>query len=80
MSAVLCPSCLQKGMTWYRDDDDISHPTHWQCGICGFTADEDERNEKKCAACSLQGAVYLFGNRGNYWWCTACSHREVATR
>jgi len=51
MSLHICPKCSNKSFLWgMADEFDII--TRWHCYGCGYTALENEQDERICAVCN----------------------------
>ena len=71
MSLHLCPKCSDKSFLWTMVNDSVAI-TQWHCYACGYTAFEDEQNERICALCKNKTESLLKDEDSVYWWCFNC--------
>ena len=72
MATSQCPSCKGMGFHWTMDDDDVL--TNWYCGLCGFSAQEDEKKMKPCETCNEPYALWFMHDGLSYYWCCKCDN------
>ena len=70
MATQICPHCKADSFTWSRDDD--SSLTYWGCS-CGYSALEDEAEERECAVCYIKSESKMKDETKEYWWCSSCN-------
>jgi ribosomal protein S27AE len=72
MSLHICPKCSNKSFLWgMADEFDII--TRWHCYGCGYTALENEQDERICAVCNNKSEALLKDEDSEYWWCGICN-------
>lgn len=75
MSVQFCPKCQIESITWYR----VEQPprTQWLCSQCGYTAEEDEKQEADCPYCQEKKHFLLIKDSdGSHRWCCNCKRFE----
>jgi len=73
MSAIVCPQCHEVGLTWYMGEEEPPL-TQWWCAVCGYTAQEDERQEGVCPQCSSNSLSVLQDAEHTYSYCMICHY------
>ncbi len=72
MATQICPKCREDSFTWSMVDEMPNSLTHWGCYICGYSALEDERDERICKKCRRKAETFLKDDEAVYWWCSNC--------
>ncbi len=71
MAPQLCPNCSKGSFSWSIDEAQ-SPLTLWSC-TCGYSAYEDEAEERNCNRCGNKTESRMKDKQKEYWWCSNCN-------
>jgi ribosomal protein S27AE len=79
MATQTCPKCGGNSFTWAIHDE-TGKLTHWYCGSCNYSADEDESKEMTCPRCQQEhGSLLLRDAHGFHRWCWKCTRFDTTS-
>jgi len=79
MSLQICPVCRVRSFTWVMVDQTLNSLTRWTCGVCYYSALEDESLERICKVCDTKSEIFLMDDEIKYWWCSNCKTERPST-
>jgi rubrerythrin len=60
-------------------DEEVTPLTQWHCGLCHYSALEDESRESTCPACGAEKSYLMLSDpNGAFWFCLTCQSRSPA--
>ncbi|MCJ8154579.1 hypothetical protein MKJ01_12470 [Chryseobacterium sp. SSA4.19] len=76
MATQTCPKCREDTFTWHQMDED-SDLLSWGCYQCGYSAEENEKDESVCSQCGKKAKSRLRDDKVVYWWCFSCKSEII---